>query len=102
MSRKYNWPALLAAQAQSGLTQAEFCRQNNVCAKYFSLQKSGAAKAKGDAVGPGKSDQFVRAVPRMKPVPSPSMLTVSIGAVSLRFGSDTDPAYVAKLVAALS
>lgn len=102
MSRKYNWPALLEAHASSGLTQTEFCRQNNVCAKYFSLQKSRAAKAEGGAMGPGKSDRFVRAVPQLKPVASPSILTVSVGPVSLRFGSDTDPAYVAKLVAALS
>jgi len=101
MSRKYNWPALLEAQAASGLTQTEFCRQNNVCAKYFSLQKSRAAK-KGRAGKSGKSDRFVRAVPPVKPVVSRSMLTVSVGPVSLRFGSDTDPAYVAKLVAALS
>jgi hypothetical protein len=102
MSRKYDWPALLEAHAKSGLSQTAFCRQNNVCAKYFSLQKSRAAKAKGGAGKPDKSDRFVRAVPQVKPVASPSMLTVSVGSVSLRFGSDTDPAYVAKLVAALS
>jgi hypothetical protein len=101
MSRKYDWPALLEAHAKSGLSQTAFCRQNNVCAKYFSLQKSRAAKAKGGARKQGKSDRFVRAMP-LKPVASPSMLTVSVGSVSLRFGSDTDPAYVAKLVAALS
>lgn len=102
MSRKYNWPALLEAQANSGLTQTAFCRQNNVCAKYFSLQKSRAARAKDGGAGVGKSDRFVRAVPPVRPAQSPSMLTVLVGPVSLRFGSDTDPAYVAKLVAALS
>jgi hypothetical protein len=59
MSRKYDWPALLEAHAKSGLSQTAFCRQNNVCAKYFSLQKSRAAKAKDGVVRPGKSDRFV-------------------------------------------
>lgn len=102
MSRKYDWPSLLEAQAKSGLTQTAFCRQNNVCAKYFSLQKSRAAKARGSEAKPGKSDGFMRALPPAKPVPSTSMLSVSLGSVSLRFGSDTDPAYVARLVRALA
>ena len=104
MSRKYNWPVLLEAQAKSGLSQAEFCRRNNVCAKYFSIKKSQAAKAekaKGDAVKTGASSPFVRAVVP-QPEPSPSMLTLSVGPVSVRFGSDTDPVYVARLAAALS
>lgn len=36
MSRKYDWPAQLEAQAKSGLTQAEFCRRYDVCAKEAS------------------------------------------------------------------
>lgn len=92
---KYDWPALLEAQARSGLTQAAFCRQHGVDAKYFSLQKSRRAKAsQADRSGP-----FVQALPKGLPA---AQLTLSLPQCSLRFGSDTDPAYVAKLVALLS
>jgi len=42
MSRrcKYNWPELIKSFDASGLSQTEFCRQNNLNPKYFSLKRS--------------------------------------------------------------
>jgi len=37
--RKYNWPELFASFEQSGLSQAEFCKQHNVNPKYFSQKR---------------------------------------------------------------
>ena len=37
--RKYNWPELFASFEQSGLSQAEFCKQQNVNPKYFSQKR---------------------------------------------------------------
>ena len=96
MRKKYDWPALIAAQAESGLTQAEFCRQQELDASSFSLNKRRLA-GQADA---GKPQAFVRAVSRQSS--ATAMIALSVGGVSLRFGSDADPAYVAKLVAALS
>jgi len=36
--RKYNWPQLFEAFEQSKQTQAEFCKQHGLNAKYFSLK----------------------------------------------------------------
>lgn len=76
MSRKYDWPALLEAQAKSGLTQAEFCRQHDVCAKYFSTRKSqasraaSAAQAEDEKENAGKAGRFVVSANPTPPLPS--------------------------------
>ena len=36
--RKYHWPDIFSAFEQSGLTQADFCKQHNINPKYFSLK----------------------------------------------------------------
>ncbi len=38
--RKYDWPKLIEAFNQSGLTQTQFCEENNLNPKYFSLKRS--------------------------------------------------------------
>ncbi len=38
--RKYDWPELLKAFDDSGLTQTEFCRQHNINPKYFNQKRS--------------------------------------------------------------
>ncbi len=32
------WRGLFEAQARSGLTASEFCKEQGLCPKYFSLQ----------------------------------------------------------------
>lgn len=36
---KSEWLALFQAHKQSGLTAAAFCRENNLCPRYFSVRK---------------------------------------------------------------
>lgn len=38
--RKYDWPALLEAFEQSGLTQTQFCKERDLNPRYFSFQRS--------------------------------------------------------------
>lgn len=57
------WWALFEAQARSGMTAAEFCREHGVCPKYFSLRKK--ALGRGNAVA--TPSPFVRIEPRMEP-----------------------------------
>lgn len=38
--RKYNWRQLFVDFEQSGLSQAAFCKQHDLNAKYFSLKRS--------------------------------------------------------------
>lgn len=37
---KEQWLALFKQHTESGLSAAEFCKQHNLCAKYFSLRKN--------------------------------------------------------------
>ena len=37
-SKKYNWDEIISNFQRSNLSQAEFCRQNQLNAKYLSLQ----------------------------------------------------------------
>lgn len=106
MSRKYDWPVLIAEQAESGLTQAEFCRRRGIDPRYFSQRKGQLRRAgqkprhsSGRAVAKKAPAGFVRARPAAG---TGAMLELRIAAGVLRFGADTDPGYVAKLVAALS
>ncbi len=39
-NRKYNWPELLRSFEGSGLTQTEFCKQNDINPKYFNQKRS--------------------------------------------------------------
>lgn len=37
--RKYNWPELITSFEQPGLSQAQFCAQQNINPKYFSQKR---------------------------------------------------------------
>ena len=37
-NRKYDWPRLIEAFEQSGLTQSQFCKDNSINPRYFSLK----------------------------------------------------------------
>ena len=71
------WRALFMAQARSGLTANEFCLEQGLCPKYFSLRK----KALGGEAPVASASAFVRIVPTVKaPALAPS------GLVRLRLG----------------
>ena len=72
MSRrcKYNWPELIKSFEASGLSQTEFCRQNNLNPKYFSLKRSKLLSTKGAS--------FVK-VEVAKPPATPASVTIQVG-----------------------
>lgn len=72
-----DWRALVEAQARSGLTAAEFCREHGVNPQYFSLRK----KALGQVATVAVPSPFVR----VKPLATPAFL-VSVPQVRLRLG----------------
>ena len=53
---KAQWRALIETQQDSGLTAAEFCRQQAIDAKYFCLRKRQLGKAISDFVKVEPSD----------------------------------------------
>lgn len=44
---KEQWQELFAQHDTSGVSAAEFCQQNDLCPKYFSLRRKQLAKATG-------------------------------------------------------
>jgi len=54
------WQALFDAQQASGLNQAQFCRQQGLCAKHFSLRRK---QLLGDNTQPIPSSTFVTVQP---------------------------------------
>ncbi len=44
-NQRYDWPKLIKSFEESGLTQTEFCKQQNINPKYFSLKRSKLLKS---------------------------------------------------------
>lgn len=95
--QKYDWSVLLQEFTDSGLTQARFCVECHINAKYFSLRRAKLLKEKQPA--------FVRA----KISPSPNShrakqqtLLLKFPHAELRFDTSIDPLYVSQLIKASS
>lgn len=100
------WRALAREHRKSGLGVTEFARTRGIRPRTFGwwLWKLGSDRT------PTKRRRRPRIEPvRMLPVSvigasrpeSSARLEVSLGAISLRFGAETDPSYVAALVRSL-
>ena len=98
MRTKYDWPALIAAQAESGLTQVAFCAARGIHPMSF-----GRARRRLRRQAPGRglavAEPFVRVVPSTPTRMAP--LELAFGDLTLRFAEHTAPAVVAALVVAL-
>ncbi len=95
--QKYDWPVLLQEFTDSGLTQAQFCAERHINAKYFSLRRVKLLKEKQPA--------FVR----VKVSPSSSSdhaiqkaLVLRFPHVELCFDTSIDPVYISQLIKASS
>ena len=81
---KENWNDMLARAKASGLSDAEFCRQNNVKIAKFSYYKAKSRVAStSEVVAFGKSGS----------------LKVEVAGLSLEFSSLPDPAWLKALAA---
>ena len=81
---KQNWNDILARAKASGLSDAEFCRQNNVKVAKFSYYK---AKSR------------VMAASKVVAFGNSSGLKVEVGGLCLEFSSLPDPAWLKALAA---
>jgi hypothetical protein len=92
------WRELFAQHDTSGVSAAEFCKQNNLCPKYFSLRRKQLIK-KNSEIETG----FVRAQVKQetKRKTSGSMttsLTIHCNAGQLVFGALPQPGWLAQLL----
>jgi cell fate regulator YaaT (PSP1 superfamily) len=94
---KEQWLSLFQQQTESGLSAAEFCKQHELCDKYFSLRKKQLLV-----------DNFIPVVVRPqkpKTVSTPEAKTgmqCRLGNCVLQFESLPDAAWVSQLIKALS
>lgn len=89
---KAQWLSLIDEYEQSGLTQAEFCTQRGINAKYFSLRRI-KLKAQPESSG------FTQAV--IGESHAASQVTIHYGAVTVKLPA-SDASTIAQLVKALA
>ena len=92
------WLLLFRQHEQSGLTAAEFCREHQLNAKYFS-------KRKWDLNWKAKSSESTKAfvqVSRTEVSRSPASIQLTLGQTQLQFPLTIDPNWVAMLIKALA
>jgi hypothetical protein len=90
-----DWRALIKAQQSSGLNQTQFCKQQGLSPKYFSLRKGKQSSEKG-------SSSFVQAKrsSSIELMPAPS---VSLYVCDMRIQLETaTPAFISELVRCLA
>src|SRR5690606_30471344 len=102
---KEQWQELFAQHDTSGVSAAEFCQQNDLCPKYFSLRRKQLAKAAGAA---GKVEVgFARAnlqpdVTHSVPGAMTNALVIHSNAGKLVFGSLPQPGWLVQLLRELA
>jgi len=90
------WVSLFKLHQHSGQSAAAFCREKQLCSRYFSLRKKQLGwSTQQDTVKtqPKKKSAFVRAVAG----PSES-ITICSGGVTLKIPSTVDPHWLASVV----
>lgn len=91
---KQQWRELIVQFEQSGLSQAQFCQQLNINAKYFSLR----FRQRQVELQQASNSDFI-AVQHIKPQTStPHNLKLSISQVQLELPSDVSPQWLGTLM----
>lgn len=97
---KEDWQELILRQTESGLSAQQFCRDNDVCPKYFSIRKKqlGLRQSAFVPVLPSK-----RTAPE---IPAPLLKSTSLilryGECCLHFDAMPDSTWLAHLVRELA
>lgn len=89
------WKTLIQEQQISGLNQAQFCQERNICPRYFSVRKKQLMAR--DKATPG----FIKIERVAAQTPTPAM-TLRCGAVELVFHQPVNPDYMLALIRSLS
>ena len=94
------WQTLIQQQSESGLIATEFCRQNEICPKYFSKRKSDLK----DLVAEPKSEKSFVKIQRTVPVPPiiPENIQLKYHQAMMRLPTSTEPDWLANLLKSLA
>ena len=91
------WRTLFQQHDESGLTAAQFCRDNKLCPKYFSLRRKQLA---GDKVGVSPLQQPF--VPARLPTKDKGLITLKYQSCQLQVPLSVNEKWLAGLLKALA
>lgn len=95
---KEQWQELFALHDISGVSAAEFCQQNDLCPKYFSLRRKQLAKT-AEKVGAGFARVKIKPdVTRSVPGAMTNALVIHSNAGKLVFGTLPQPGWLAQFL----
>lgn len=96
------WRTLFAQQAASGLSAAQFCKEQGLCNKHFSVRKKQLGVADKDPVMGFVRAVRVRASKPKVSVKQDSGLVIRCGQCLLQFESMPSPEWLASLMGRLA
>jgi hypothetical protein len=91
---------LIIRQAESGLSAQQFCRDNNVCPKYFNIRKKQLGLRQSAFVPVLQSKRFTPEIPA--PTLKSTSLVLRHGECCLHFEAMPDSTWLAQLVRGLA
>lgn len=97
---KEDWQELIQRQSGSGLSAQQFCRDNDVCPKYFSIRKKQLGLRQSAFVPVLQSRRADLHIPTS--ALTPASLALQYGRCCLRFETTPDSAWLAQLVRTLA
>jgi hypothetical protein len=91
------WRELFKQHDESGLTAAQFCRNNGLCPRYFS-------KRKKDLAWPATVKVKSKLVKLIPPKPNTALptLTLQLGNVKLNVNGELSPQWLAQVMKAVA
>ena len=92
-SKQQKWADIIAAWSESGLTQADYCRREQIDIKRFYLWKS---KLKSLHVQPSAAGEFLPIMSQT--CGSSDALRIRIGVAEIEYRHDTDPVLLLKVL----
>ena len=100
MKRRSNeqWQELFAQQEASTVSAAEFCQQNYLCPKYFSLRRKQLAKTAEKVETDFARVKIKPDVTHSVPAAIPNTLVIHSNAGKLVFGTLPQPGWLAQLL----
>ena len=97
---KEDWQELILRQVESGLSAQQFCRDNNVCPKYFSIRKKQLGLRQPAFVPILQSSRAKSEIAAT--TFNPTSLVLRHGGCCLHFNAVPDSTWLAQLVRGLA
>ena len=98
--KRYDWNELINNFQLSGLSQAEFCRQNQLNAKYFSQRLKKYKTPNPMPKSAKKTSPFIQATKVANPIQTLPLIKITIDQANIH-ASHTDPKWLADFCKAL-